>query len=268
MPAARPEPTLASTWYCAGGTATDDGFGDHVLLIANPTDQRAHRHDHRARRARSPRRRRPWTPTTATTSTTTHHGGHDDHRGRAAPRPHRAWRCRARRAASRSPARPRARRRWPARSSRSTAARSPSSTRSRGDARPGHRPLQHHRVAHLVVPVGRHRAGARELLVFMNPFPDDATVDIAFATDEGVRDTAAVPGLRRAGPQRGRRLHRRGRHPEGAGVREGHGARRPARRRPHPDLRRHRRARGHHARPRRAAPARRGCSPTASWARA
>jgi hypothetical protein len=31
--------------------------------------------------------------------------------------------------------------------------------------------------------------------VFMNPFPDDATVDIAFATDEGVRDTARFTGF-------------------------------------------------------------------------
>lgn len=29
----------------------------------------------------------------------------------------------------------------------------------------------------------------------MNPFPDDATVDIAFATDEGVRDTARFQGF-------------------------------------------------------------------------
>jgi hypothetical protein len=48
-------------------------------------------------------------------------------------------------------------------------------------------------------PWGVTARGSRELLVFMNPFPDDATVDITFATDEGVRDTARfqnfiVPG--------------------------------------------------------------------------
>jgi hypothetical protein len=37
--------------------------------------------------------------------------------------------------------------------------------------------------------------GNRELLVFMNPFPDDATVDVAFATDEGVRDTVRFNGF-------------------------------------------------------------------------
>ena len=35
MPAASPAGSLSSTWYCAGGTATDDGIADHVLLIAN-----------------------------------------------------------------------------------------------------------------------------------------------------------------------------------------------------------------------------------------
>ncbi len=37
--------------------------------------------------------------------------------------------------------------------------------------------------------------GARELLVFMNPFPDDATVDISFATDEGARETNRFKGF-------------------------------------------------------------------------
>ena len=50
MPAATPPGTLSSTWYCAGGTATADGFADHVVIIANPTGEvrravrvRAHR---------------------------------------------------------------------------------------------------------------------------------------------------------------------------------------------------------------------------------
>ena len=38
MPAATPPGTLSSTWYCAGGTASDGGFADHVIVIANPTD--------------------------------------------------------------------------------------------------------------------------------------------------------------------------------------------------------------------------------------
>ena len=44
------------------------------------------------------------------------------------------------------------------------------------------------------LPWGVTTRGARELLVFMNPFPDDATVDITFATDEGVRNTSRFRG--------------------------------------------------------------------------
>jgi hypothetical protein len=36
MPAASPAGTLSSTWFCAGGTADDDGELDHVVTIANP----------------------------------------------------------------------------------------------------------------------------------------------------------------------------------------------------------------------------------------
>jgi hypothetical protein len=36
MPAAAPAGTLSSTWFCAGGTADDDGELDHVVTIANP----------------------------------------------------------------------------------------------------------------------------------------------------------------------------------------------------------------------------------------
>ena len=54
-------------------------------------------------------------------------------------------------------------------------------------------------------PWGVTARGARELLVFMNPFPDDATVDITFATDEGVRDTlrfraSSCPGAASSAP--------------------------------------------------------------------
>src|SRR5690606_5607278 len=44
-------------------------------------------------------------------------------------------------------------------------------------------------------PWGVTTRGNRELLVFLNPFPDDATVDITFATDEGVRDTLRFRGF-------------------------------------------------------------------------
>ena len=38
MPVAAGDGALGSTWYCAGGTAADDGFADHVVMISNPSD--------------------------------------------------------------------------------------------------------------------------------------------------------------------------------------------------------------------------------------
>ncbi|WP_436792953.1 DUF5719 family protein [Actinospongicola halichondriae] len=32
---------LSSTWYCAGGTADEEAFADHVVLVLNPTDTEA-----------------------------------------------------------------------------------------------------------------------------------------------------------------------------------------------------------------------------------
>lgn len=36
MPVAAPPGALSSTWFCAGGTATPDGVADHVVVVANP----------------------------------------------------------------------------------------------------------------------------------------------------------------------------------------------------------------------------------------
>jgi hypothetical protein len=44
-------------------------------------------------------------------------------------------------------------------------------------------------------PWGVTQRGDHDLLVFMNPFPDDATVDITFATDEGLRQTVRFQGF-------------------------------------------------------------------------
>jgi hypothetical protein len=38
MPIAAPEGSLSSTWYCAAGTAADGGLADHTVVVANPTD--------------------------------------------------------------------------------------------------------------------------------------------------------------------------------------------------------------------------------------
>lgn len=200
IPAARAEPTLSSTWYCAGGSATPDGFADHVVLLQNPTD--------RPRTVTitvlvgtvapelvtpDPATTTPGdtTPTIATTPTTTA-------------------------------------------SSTTSTTRPPAvekivqlGAQARVDVRVGDisaAPLAgavvevdggEIAVEHQITgPLGRATApcsttasatwsfpwgvttrGNRELLVFMNPFPDDATVDIAFATDEGVRETARFQGF-------------------------------------------------------------------------
>jgi hypothetical protein len=39
MPVAAPADALGSTWHCAGGTASDGGFADHTLLAVNPSDE-------------------------------------------------------------------------------------------------------------------------------------------------------------------------------------------------------------------------------------
>ncbi len=40
-PVASAADASASTWYCAGGTATERGFADHHVVVVNPTDDEA-----------------------------------------------------------------------------------------------------------------------------------------------------------------------------------------------------------------------------------
>jgi hypothetical protein len=200
IPAARTEPTLASTWYCAGGTAGPEGFADHRLILANPTD--------RARTAtvtvltgaiaiKPPDAVTTTTvagQTTTTVPTTT--------------------------TASTVPPTTTTR---PAPISQPVALPAQSRVELRvGDISAGElagaivevdggeiaveheingpfgratAPCSTTASAAWSFPWGVTERGSRELLVFMNPFPDDATVDIAFSTDEGVRDTARFQGF-------------------------------------------------------------------------
>jgi hypothetical protein len=41
-PVAAPTSSLSSTWYCAGGTAVEGGVADHTVVIANPSDEALH----------------------------------------------------------------------------------------------------------------------------------------------------------------------------------------------------------------------------------
>ncbi len=194
IPAARAEPTLSSTWYCAGGTASSGGFADHVLLLANPTD--------RARNATvtvitggiasAPA---PVSSDAATAPSSTVAGSSDstDVAARSAP-------------TSKQVSLP-AQSRVEVRVGDIAAAPLAGAvvevdggeiavehqiTGSLGRATA---PCSTTASATWSFPWGVTARGARELLVFMNPFPDDATVDVAFATDEGVRDTARFQGF-------------------------------------------------------------------------
>ena len=193
IPAAAPHGTLTSTWYCAGGTATGSGFAEHVLLLANPTDQARHARVTALPGAIAPPAAGSEPGSTGSSSTT---------------------------------------------SSSSTTTSQPPAPRevelpAQGRVELALSDLVHAPLAGAVVEVdgggvavehqitgsgGRATApcastasnewtfpwgvtlrGARELLVFMNPFPNDATVSIDFATDEGVRNTLrfknfVVPG--------------------------------------------------------------------------
>ncbi len=200
MPTARAEPTLSSTWFCAGGTGRDGGSADHVVLLANPTD--------RARtatltvltgevaKAPAPEDAAAGSTTTAVPSTTAATTA-TTAAPPAAPRPRPAVREVA----------------LPAQSRVEVRLADISQAQLVGaviEVDGGAIAVEHH----VTGPLGRSTApcsttasaswsfpwgvterGARELLVFMNPFPDDATVDIAFATDEGVRDTARFQGF-------------------------------------------------------------------------
>lgn len=198
LPAARPEPTLSSTWYCAGGTAAaaPDDLADHVLILANPTD--------RARQA------------TVTVLTGTVAAAPAPGSATAAPGDTTTTAAPATTAPTTTTERP-----PPAQHPVALPAQSRVEVRL-GDISPaalagavvevdGGEIAVEHQISGALgratapcsttasptwsFPWGVTARGDRELLVFMNPFPDDATVDISFATDEGVRDTARFQGF-------------------------------------------------------------------------
>ena len=194
IPAARPEPTLASTWFCAAGTASEDGFGDHVLLLANPSERprTATITAYTGEIAPAPptpdagaEEDAPTSTTTTVASTTT-----------AEPVPP-----------------PTVQVDLPARSRTSYRLADLVTAPLAGavvEVDGGEIAVEHELTGDLgratapcsttasptwSFPYGVTTRGNRELLVFMNPFPDDATVDVTFATNEGVRDTLRFRGF-------------------------------------------------------------------------
>ncbi len=201
LPAARAEPALSSTWYCAAGTASPNGEADHVLILANPTD--------RARTATvtvltgavAPAPVPPPAATTTapgqTTTTTVAASTSAPEATTTTVRPAPIQRAVA------LPAQGRVEVRLGDIAAAELAgavvevaggeiAVEHQITGSLGRAIA---PCSTTASATWSFPWGVTARGSRELLVFMNPFPDDATVDIAFATDEGVRDTARFQGF-------------------------------------------------------------------------
>lgn len=202
MPTARAEPTLSSTWYCAGGTASEDGSADHVVVIANPTDtartavvtvltgsvapapalpeEAGEEGDEEA--AETTTTSAPATTTTAAPTTTT-----------APPSVERLE----------VPAHDRVEVRLGDIVEAQLAGAIVEvdggeiavEHQVTGDLGRATAPCSTTASPSWSFPWGVTTRGNRELLVFMNPFPDDATVDIAFATDEGVRDTARFQGF-------------------------------------------------------------------------
>lgn len=204
MPTARAEPSLASTWYCAGGTARADGGADHVVVVANPTDtdrtasvtvlsgavapappppegQGAEGEAAEAE-VETTTTTAPTTTTAAPTTTTTE------------PPPV---------VQVPVPARDRVELRLGDLVDAELAGAVVEvdggeiavEHQITGDLGRATAPCATTAAAEWSIPWGTTSRGNRELLVLMNPFPDDATVDIAFATDEGVRDTARFQGF-------------------------------------------------------------------------
>lgn len=196
MPAARAEPSLASTWYCAAGTASADGFGDHVVIIANPTE-----------RARS---------ATITAVPGTIAAGpaivEGDEEATTTSRPSSTTTSTT--AAPEEPADlPTTEVDVPARSRVTYRIGDLVQAPLAGavvEVDGGEVAVEHELTGSLgrttspcsttvsaswSFPWGVTTRGNRELLVFMNPFPDDATVDVAFATDEGPRESSYFNGF-------------------------------------------------------------------------
>lgn len=198
IPAASPSGTLTSTWYCAGGSATEDGFADHVLLLANPTDEVRTATvtvlpgtfaAPPAAAAEAAGGETTTTPTTAAPTSTTSTTAPPP-----PPEPHLVE--------------------LPAQSRVDVPLRELVDARLAGaivevdggevavehqvTGRDGGRataPCSTTAAREWSFPWGVTLRGARELLVFMNPFPDDATVDIRLATDQDTREPGRLQNM-------------------------------------------------------------------------
>lgn len=199
MPAARDGATLASTWFCAGGTGAAGSRAEHSVIIANPSDEARQATVTAVAGGIAPassvvEEPAPGSQETTTTAPTT-----------TAPQ----------QATTTTEPVP------PASTTLEVPARSRITYRLgdlvdaklvgavvevdggqvavehevAGDLGRATAPCSTTASSTWIFPWGVTTRGSRELLVMMNPFPDDATVDIDFATDEGVRETARFQGF-------------------------------------------------------------------------
>jgi hypothetical protein len=195
IPAARMDPSLTSTWYCAAGSTKDGGIGEHVLLIANPTNT--------ARKAvitavpgtiapapTAPKEAGASTTVPKTTTTT----------APTTTLPEAPLVTKDVEVAAQSRLVVPMRELVPGAELVSAIVEADGGqiaveheiTSARGRATA---PCSTTASSDWSMPWGVTERGARELLVFFNPFPDDATVDITSATDEGVRDIGRFQGF-------------------------------------------------------------------------
>jgi hypothetical protein len=188
MPVAAPASALSSTWYCAGGTADAKGFGDHQVVIANASDRDL-------------------------SGTVTVFTGHV-----APPPPNlEAGTATTVAAASTTTAVPSkmvvhpvtlgARSRVTVRLGDVIAAPMAAALIeiNGGEVAVEHElsgpygrtaaPCSTTAAADWSVPWGVTTVDANEIIALFNPFPDDATLDIAFVTDAGTREPIAYQGL-------------------------------------------------------------------------
>jgi hypothetical protein len=196
MPAAMPESDLSSTWFCAGGTANAEGVADHVVLIANPTD--------RPRRAtltvlpgsiapdpgEAPAEGSTTTAPPETTTTTTTAPP-------VAPAPtvvDLPAQSRVDVALSDLVDAPVASAVIEVDGGEIAVEHQITDTRD-GEGGRATAPCSSTAAREWSFPWGVTKRGSLELLVFMNPFPDDATVDVLLATDEGTREPGRLQNL-------------------------------------------------------------------------
>jgi hypothetical protein len=197
IPAAAPAGALTSTWYCAAGTASgDSGLADHVIILANSSKEARTAIVTPVTGTFAPKVEEadPATSTTASTSSTTTSTTVATTTTSVPPPEATTIEVPALGRAS---------------VSLSELVKAPVAGaiveidggsvavdhQVTGEGGRATAPCSTTAATEWSFPWGVTSRGNQELLFFMNPFPDDATVDVEFTTDEGTRDTLRFRGF-------------------------------------------------------------------------